>query len=258
MTIGEPALAITKAMTPDSDLEAGDLVTITLTVTNSGPVPAFDVVATDVLNDGTDNDLFALAAAGINDTSTGTGADDFAFAYVEGTGTVTYTAQGGVSLAANGGQVIFTFTATVGPDIRTGWTYTNEASAVGNSQDGGTNGRETPEVESNTATVSTGVGAVSKVIDASSEPWTTESAGRHRRGRHLSVELQHPGRRDRQPGGHGHLRRHPPGRPAAPDRHGDHRGLRRRRDHRRRHPGHRRRRWRGAAEPERHRDHADR
>ncbi|NBC22835.1 MAG: isopeptide-forming domain-containing fimbrial protein, partial [Gammaproteobacteria bacterium] len=173
VTVGEPALGIVKAISPDSDLTAGDEVTITLTVTNSGDVPAFDVVVTDILNDGTDNDLFDLAAAGIADTSTGAGADDFDFAYAEGTGTVTYTAQDGVSLAANGGQVIFTFTATVGPDIRTGWTYSNAASAIGNSQDGGTNGRETPQADSNTATVSTGLGAVSKVIGASSEPWTT-------------------------------------------------------------------------------------
>ncbi len=174
VTVGEPVLGIVKAMSPDTDLETGDVVTVTLTVTNTGDVPAYDVVATDVLNDGTDNDLFALAAAGINDTSTGTGADDFDFAYVEGTGTITYTAQNGVSLAANGGQVIFTFTATVGPDIRTGWTYSNVASTIGNSQDGGTNGRETVEVDSNTATVNTGIAAVSKVIDASSEAWTTD------------------------------------------------------------------------------------
>ncbi|MBK1644967.1 hypothetical protein CKO25_09955, partial [Thiocapsa imhoffii] len=175
VTVGEPALAITKAMTPAANLTAGDLVTVSLTVTNTGEVPAFEVAVTDLLNDGTDNDLFALAATGITDTSTGTGVDDFDFGYDENTGTITFTAKPGVSLAANGGTVTFSFTATVGPDIRTGWTYSNAASAIGNSQDGGTNGRETPEVDSNTATVNTGVAAVAKTIAATSEPWTTNT-----------------------------------------------------------------------------------
>ena len=173
VTVGEPALTISKAMSPDTDLEAGDVVTVTLTVTNNGDVPVFDVVATDLLNDGADNDLFVLAAAGIKDTSVTAVQDEFDFGYTEGTGTVTYTARDGVSLAANGGAVIFSFTATVGPDIRTGWTYSNAASAIGNSQDGGTNGRDTPPADSNTATVNTGVAAVTKAIGNSSETWTT-------------------------------------------------------------------------------------
>jgi fimbrial isopeptide formation D2 family protein/uncharacterized repeat protein (TIGR01451 family) len=45
----EPVLVVTKTASPDTDLEAGDLVTYTIDVTNTGTVDAFDLVLSDVL-----------------------------------------------------------------------------------------------------------------------------------------------------------------------------------------------------------------
>ncbi|UHD18276.1 DUF7933 domain-containing protein [Thiocapsa bogorovii] len=172
-TVGEPDLGIAKTMTPTTGLKTGDIVTITLTATNSGDVPVYGIDVTDVLNDGVDNELFALDAAGVKDTSLAAVAGEFDFAYDEGNGTISYTAKDGVDLAANGGQVIFSFTATVGPDIRSGWTYTNQASVQGNSQNDPEVGRDTPVADSNIVTAGTQVGAVAKTIAETSEGWTT-------------------------------------------------------------------------------------
>ena len=46
----EPSLAIAKTMAPTSNVDAGDWLTVTLTVTNSGLATAYDVALTDTLN----------------------------------------------------------------------------------------------------------------------------------------------------------------------------------------------------------------
>lgn len=173
MTLGEPALSLTKSMSPTANLKAGDTVTITLTATNTGSVPAYRIKVTDVLNDGTGNELFDLASANIANTSTGSGLTNYDFAYDQGTGTVTYTAKDAISLAANGGSVTFTFTATVSANIISGWTYSNTASIEGNSQNTPAIGRSVGPTNSNTITTGpTVTGAVTKTIAATSQTFT--------------------------------------------------------------------------------------
>ena len=58
----EPELQLTKTMSPDTGLDAGDTVTITLLLENNGTAPAYDISVIDTLNDaGTLFDLTSVS-----------------------------------------------------------------------------------------------------------------------------------------------------------------------------------------------------
>ena len=160
----EPELAITKAMSPDSGLDAGDVVTITLQIQNTGTAPAYDVVVTDTLND--DGALFDLASV-----MAGTTPANYIFNYANPT--VTFTRTSG-SLAP-GGMETFTFTAVVSATANTGSSYSNDAGVVGDSQLGLVV-EERATMDTGSDTVTTQAVSGGKSIIATSESWTSEGA----------------------------------------------------------------------------------
>jgi len=129
LQFGEPRLTITKAITnPAPPFRSGDLLTFSLTVQNTGTAPAFDVVVTDVLNEGAaSNALLDLSTVSALSTPAG-------YTYNYANPTVTYTQNDGTSLAA-GGSVTFTFTANVSNSAVSSSTYTNTAAVTGDSQE---------------------------------------------------------------------------------------------------------------------------
>ena len=165
INFGEPKLSITKAVSPSSNLQAGDTVTITLTVTNTGTAPAFDIEVTDTLNEGSDNDLLNLTTVAEGTTPAGYG-------YAYSNPTVTYTQNDGVYLAGGNTSVTFTFTAQVRSDVVTGSTFTNSASVTGDSQNGAVDD-DRDSSDSGSVNISSSKAAVAKSIVATSEAWTT-------------------------------------------------------------------------------------
>ncbi|QTD48525.1 isopeptide-forming domain-containing fimbrial protein [Sulfidibacter corallicola] len=159
----EPELAITKTMTPDTGLDAGDTVTITLFVENTGTAPAYDISVTDTLND--DGVLFDLTTIAEQTTPAG-----FSFGYANPT--VTWTQTSG-SLAA-GANRTFTFTAAVSGSVISGSTFNNTAAVSGDSQDGVVTEERTSNDTGNdsaaTATVTN-----TKSLVSGSETWTSDT-----------------------------------------------------------------------------------
>ena len=165
LSFGEPQLSISKAVSPNTNLQAGTQLTFTLTVTNSGTAPAFDVVVTDVLNEGVNNDLVDLATVAALSTPAG-------YTYGYASPTVTYTQNNGTSLAA-GASVVFTFTANVRADVVLGSsTYSNTAAVTGDSQEDVVADDRDTSGTSPVVTVSMRNPAIAKTIAATSEAWT--------------------------------------------------------------------------------------
>lgn len=155
---GEPQLSLTKTMVP-ATVDAGDVVTITITANNTGTSPLYDTVITDSL----DGNLFDLATV----TPVTTPAD-FTFAFVSPT--VTYSANAGTSIAP-GGSRTFVFTAQVRNDVVTSSSYSNTASGTGDSQDG-TVAEERVTADADTVPIRASSSAVVKNTTATSEPST--------------------------------------------------------------------------------------
>ncbi|MEM1105528.1 MAG: hypothetical protein AAGH87_03985 [Pseudomonadota bacterium] len=105
LTVTEPGLALTLAVTPPNNVDAGDLITLSYTVENTGDAPAFEVDLTTLFNDnnasaGPDGDVNFAAAFGnalrdVNivactqtptDTSSGPGSTDFSFDFAASDG----------------------------------------------------------------------------------------------------------------------------------------------------------------------------
>ncbi|NBC49772.1 MAG: isopeptide-forming domain-containing fimbrial protein, partial [Gammaproteobacteria bacterium] len=162
----EPNLALTKTFS-QGPFQAGEEITITLEVENTGTAPAFDIVVTDVLNEGTDNDLLDLST--VTEVTTPAG---YVYQLADGD-TVTYTLNSGESLAA-GSTVSFTFTARVRDDVVTGSTFENTADVDWDSQDGDVPNQRSGK-DDDTAQAEVDSPAVSKTISATSEAWTTGS-----------------------------------------------------------------------------------
>lgn len=157
-TFREPRLVLSKSMSP-SNPDAGDVITVTLTVTNTGTSQAHDVVLTDTLP----SDLFdTTPLISVNEGTTPSG---FVYSYVAPT--VTY--QGGPIPA--GGVRTFTFTARVRTDVVTGSTYVNGANVSGDSQAG-----IVPEQRTTSGNASASVvvpsSTTSKTVLSTSEPST--------------------------------------------------------------------------------------
>ncbi len=154
-TFREPRLVLSKTMSPNTP-DAGDLVTITLVVTNTGTSQAHDVVLTDTLP----TDLFdTTPLISVNEGTTPSG---FVYAYVPPT--VTYS--GGPIPA--GASRTFTFTARVRADVVTGSSYVNPASVTGDSQSGVVPEQRTTTANAS-ATASVPSTTANKVVAATSE-----------------------------------------------------------------------------------------
>lgn len=158
----EADLSTTKTMSPDTDLDAGDTVTISIRVENNGTAPAYDLVVTDTL----DTALFDTTGL-VQNVTTPAG-----YTYNYADPTVTYTADAATSLAA-GAFVTFEFTAVIDAAVETGSSYSNTATAVADSQDDtppSTEQRQTTDNDSVSLTT-TAVGS-GKVLASSSETFT--------------------------------------------------------------------------------------
>ena len=106
VTVVEPQMTILKEFSPTA-ASPNDLITITLTVTNTGLSNAFEVIVTDPIS----NTIFHT----INEDSTP--ADyTYSTAIVAGETVVTYTGDPG-SFIAPGASETFSFTAIVQPDL---------------------------------------------------------------------------------------------------------------------------------------------
>ncbi|MEZ5594721.1 MAG: isopeptide-forming domain-containing fimbrial protein [Gammaproteobacteria bacterium] len=158
----EPELDLSKTMSPDTGLQAGDTVTITLDLENTGTGAAHDVVITDVLND--DGLLFDLSSV-----AEGTTAAGYTYNF-DGT-TVTYTGSGPLLAGAS---IQFTFTANVLANALTGSTYTNTASVAADSQSGVVSG-ERAVSDTGMDSVTTASATQAKSIIATSESWTSDT-----------------------------------------------------------------------------------
>ncbi len=157
-TFREPRLTISKTMSPSSP-DAGDLVTITLVVNNTGTSQAHDVVVTDTLP----ASLFdTTPVVSVNEGTTPPG---FVYAYFPPT--VTYT--GGPIPA--GASRMFTFTARVRSDVVTGSSYVNSASVTGDSQAGVVPEQRTTTANAS-ATASVPATTANKDVFATSESTT--------------------------------------------------------------------------------------
>jgi len=155
----EPKLTMTKAMSPETGLKAGDTVTVTLTVANTGTSPAYDITVSDPLPSG----LFDLTTS-VNDVTPTPSDFPYAYNYNTGTGTVTYTGAGPLAV---GGSATFKFTAKVKADAVTGSSYTNTATATGDGQSGKVTGeRSTNGSDTKTATT-TRPGRTKSVVSTS-------------------------------------------------------------------------------------------
>ncbi|WP_154223712.1 isopeptide-forming domain-containing fimbrial protein [Marinicella rhabdoformis] len=116
-TIREPALSVNKSVTP-TNADAGDTVTYTVIVTNTGTSPAYDVTLTDPMSD---PDLTLIAttvtsSAGPATVTTGNSLGDT-------------TIQVDVPSIAVGGAVTVQFDALISAGVLSGDTVNNTASA---------------------------------------------------------------------------------------------------------------------------------
>ncbi|BAJ01929.1 Ig-like domain-containing protein [Shewanella violacea] len=157
----EHVLAVTSSFSPATGLMAGDLVTVTIDLTNTGTAPAYDILITDTLN----GDLFDITSVVVGTTPAG-----FSYGFVSPT--VTYT--GSVALAV-GANIAFTYTAVVKNSVVTGSTYASNVVVTGDSQDGAAADPERVSNDNGSA-----MGSISALtIDdfsllASSESWSSD------------------------------------------------------------------------------------
>ncbi|QHJ11867.1 hypothetical protein FX988_02103 [Paraglaciecola mesophila] len=158
----EHVLATTTSASPASNLQAGDTVTTTITVENTGTAPAYDVVVTSAVN----ANIFDLTTPAQGTTPAG-------YAYAYSSPNITYTLGAG-SLAA-GDSVTFTYTAVVKDDVQSGATFSVDASSTGDSQDGDT-AVERDSSDTDSSDVSTANPTADSIaLIASSEAWTADS-----------------------------------------------------------------------------------
>ncbi|MEM7465608.1 MAG: isopeptide-forming domain-containing fimbrial protein [Pseudomonadota bacterium] len=112
----EPNVSITKGVVP-ATADAGDTVTITLDVVNTGGSDAFDVIVTDFID-----------PAKFTNVSAVTTPAGFIFDFGTTPNTVTYTADPGIpGIVPSGGGVQFVFTAELTAAVNAGETITNTA-----------------------------------------------------------------------------------------------------------------------------------
>ena len=164
----EPNLTVTKTMSTVTEAEAGDTVTVTLTVRNTGTAAAFDLTIEDDLAD----DFFEEITQG---------ATPAGFDYDLVGDVVTYTGAPGTTLAV-GAEIEFVFTAKLTVAVGPNQTIENTATASYSSRDdavtapGETPGDPTGERDatgSGTTTLTTAPPVFSKVLFATNEDGTS-------------------------------------------------------------------------------------
>ncbi len=140
-TVTEPKLTLAKTISPKSDLQAGDTVTITLTATNNGDGPAYNVSLNDLINDnnaksnGTPDGIVDSNDVIVYDCTTiteGTTPTDFSYS-VSGTAPacrVDYKINGDNAIAP-GASRTFSFTVQIAPSLVTGSNFINLATVNG-------------------------------------------------------------------------------------------------------------------------------
>lgn len=147
ITVVEPQLTIDKQFDV-AQADAGDTVTISIVVNNTGTGPSYDTLITDVVD--------TAKFGSIANVTTPAG-----FTFNSVAGTVTYS--GGT--IADGGSATFVFTAKLLDVVNATETLSNTASAVGTSQPGVVVGeRTTPTVQSTDTLDVPGVLDVTKSI----------------------------------------------------------------------------------------------
>ena len=157
--LGEPFLEVTKTITP-SQADAGDQVTIGISVQNTGTSPAYDITVTDSL----DGNVFDL-----NNVSEGSTDGNFTFNY--SSPTVSYTSDSGFALIP-GNSASFSFITFVIQDIVTGSPYLNTADSTYSSQNGDVSG-ERGGSANDTETITISTVDIHKELSETSEPTTS-------------------------------------------------------------------------------------
>ena len=159
-TVVEPLLDIAKAIDLDS-VDAGDIVTVTLTLRNNGTADAFDIEIEDIVDPVKFTNVVAGAApVGFINNSAGN--------------IIRYNANPGFALAEGAAPVVFTFTAEVTGNIVPGEIITNTATIntastlpAGGRDVSGDTGTDTAQVEL----------GLDKTIVATSEAHTGNAGG---------------------------------------------------------------------------------
>ncbi|MEM6348855.1 MAG: CARDB domain-containing protein, partial [Bacteroidota bacterium] len=146
VSLAEPDLAITLTLSTPAQGDAGDEITITMTVTNNGTAPAYDITASNNLDGLSD----FLNLASISNTTT---LGDWTFDGLAGS-TVSYSLNGATGLAAGASKVL-TFTIDLDSNVEPNTTYNNQASVTGDSEPGSaTQQRTTTDNSSDNITTS--------------------------------------------------------------------------------------------------------
>ncbi|TMO83078.1 Ig-like domain-containing protein [Pseudoalteromonas spongiae] len=158
----EHNLSVSTSISPASALQAGDTITTTIEVENTGTAPAYDVVIISVLN----SDLLDTASAAEGTTALG-------YSYGYSDPTVTYALDSG-SLDA-GDSVTFTYTAVVKDSVQSGASFNVEASASADSQDGTVSGERSATDSANEMASTANPTLNSVTLLSSSESWTSVS-----------------------------------------------------------------------------------
>ncbi|MGB9889027.1 MAG: isopeptide-forming domain-containing fimbrial protein, partial [Anaerolineae bacterium] len=160
VTVAEPQVTLDKSVqVPRDPLGAGDLVTYTLTLSNTGTWPAYDLVITDSLPAG----LAFIATGGftVTDPVTATLGGDYP----------AWT----VSQLNGGGYVYITFTARVAADIGAGLVLTNAAWGRYDGQPGPNPDQREYPIPTDTVPVNTGYPTLD--LEKSAEPSPVEAGG---------------------------------------------------------------------------------
>jgi uncharacterized repeat protein (TIGR01451 family) len=140
-TVREPVVALSKfVQTPRAPDGAGDVVTYTLALANTGAWPAFDVIITDALPTGVE--FLATQAITATDPATATTGGDYP--------------AWSVSQLNVGGSIYITFTARVTCSIGAGLILTNSAWGWYDTQPGDNPGQRGYPVPTSTVPISTG------------------------------------------------------------------------------------------------------
>jgi len=142
--VSEPDLVLTKTFSPTS-ADAGDVITITLEVSNTGDGTAFEVEVTDILNDqngdglvdGSDTLVFRTDAGSITPMTTPTGWTFNENNIGADNATVAYTSTSGAADIPAGESRTFVFTAVVNTEAVSGSTHMGHADALCHSLDNG-------------------------------------------------------------------------------------------------------------------------
>ena len=158
VAVVEPELLVKKSMAPGTGAEAGDTVTVSFTVENTGLADAFDLTIADDLADG----LFENVTEGTTPTG---------FSYSLTGDVVSYT---GATLAA-GDSVTFAFTAQLTQAVGPNRTIANTATADYSTRAGDQGTNERDDSDSGSTTLTTAPPQFSKVLFATNEAGTSGS-----------------------------------------------------------------------------------